>query len=40
MSFLLSLIFFLQQNWSEEVEGGGLRAKGEMAQTMYTHMNK
>jgi hypothetical protein len=52
MSFLLSLMFFLQQNWRRgqnrlylEVrvvggEGGDRGHGGEMNQTMYAHMNK
>jgi hypothetical protein len=52
MSFLLLLMSSLQQNWRKgqntfclEVrgwggEGGGRRQWGEMAQTMYAHMNK
>jgi hypothetical protein len=37
MSFLLSLIFSLQQNWRRERER---EVGGEMAQTRYAHMNK
>jgi hypothetical protein len=51
MPFLLFLMFFLQQNWrrgehrvcmeAREVWGGGGGCRGgEMAQTMYAHMNK
>jgi hypothetical protein len=50
MSSLLSLLFSLQQNWRSrqnrfflEARGVGRREReqgGEMAQTMYTHMNK
>jgi hypothetical protein len=52
LSFLLSLMSSLQQNWRRgqnrfclEVrgwrgEGGAGRQGGEMAQTMYAHMNK
>jgi hypothetical protein len=45
MPFLLSLLFSLQQYWRKgqyrfclEVRGWG--TGGEMAQTMYTHVNK
>jgi hypothetical protein len=49
MSFLLLLMSSLQQNWRTgsawkqgglREEGGDGRQKGEMAQTMYAHMNK
>jgi hypothetical protein len=50
MSFLLSLMLSLQQNWRRgknrfflEARGsgeGGEGRGGEMAQTMYTHMNE
>jgi hypothetical protein len=35
MSFLLSLIFSLQQNWRTR-----RREEGEVAQTMYTYVSK
>jgi hypothetical protein len=52
LSFLLLLMFSLQQNWRRGqnrfwlevrevgVEGGGGGQRGEMTQTMYAHMNK
>jgi hypothetical protein len=52
MSFLLSLMFSLQQNWRRgqnrfclEARGVGKRGRGQeaagrKAQTMYAHMNK
>jgi hypothetical protein len=52
MTFLFSLMFFLQQNWRRAEQflsrsGRGCRGgeerqgeRGEMDQTIYTHMNK
>jgi hypothetical protein len=52
MSFLLLLMSILQQNWRKGQnrfcleargwagEGGSRGQKGEMAQTMYVHINK